>query len=73
MTPKEFEERLIESLPTNRSFHEFALKNIKQLILDLIGDNTHRDYCECSEYGICKYCAQNELRTELRNIVRGEK
>lgn len=88
MTPKEFKDDLSVILMDlcgrqtcdgdcklchNQLYYFNAEDYVKKLINNLIGDNTSNDYCECSEYGICTYCARNALREELRKIVRGGK
>ena len=68
MTHIEFEERLINSLPTHPDFYWISVSTIKELFLDLIGENES----EKGEFGTYKYVRDN-FRYELKKIVTGGK
>jgi hypothetical protein len=83
MNAKELEDKLLSILLKYEQFPApmIAIPKIKQLILDLIGEDEH-----CGKTISCEQCLindsirtgcyfydQNELRSELRRIVKGEK
>jgi hypothetical protein len=74
MTNKEFEERLLESLPTHPEFYDISIKSLKQLILEVIGED-EKQTGDLSPGGIENDKAKrhrNELLAELRAIVEGK-